>query len=213
MAEIFNLYKNNLDKNIININSNFTEINNNLNNTCDNSLINDTFKIINEGEKIIKQMQIQLTSLYDSNLYNEYSKQVKEYQNSFHNFKIKLRKIEESLKDKENNCLLANNNNNNIINNELLSYSGKQKLEEARRNLYSIEDNGKEALYSLEQQTDSMKAVNVKIKGMNDDLESSNNLLNVMKDRIQRNKRQIIIFGIGIIFLLILIIIFKLLFK
>ena len=48
MAEIFNLYKNNLDKNIININSNFTEINNNLNNTCDNSLINDTFKIINE---------------------------------------------------------------------------------------------------------------------------------------------------------------------
>ena len=175
MAEIFNLYKNNLDKNIININSNFTEINNNLNNTCDNSLINDTFKIINEGEKIIKQMQIQLTSLYDSNLYNEYSKQVKEYQNSFHNFKIKLRKIEESLKDKENNCLLSNNNNNNIINNELLSYSGKQKLEEARRNLYSIEDNGKEALYSLEQQTDSMKAVNVKIKGMNDDLESSNN--------------------------------------
>ena len=211
MAEIFNLYKNNLDKNIININSNFTEINNNLNNTCDNSLINDTFKIINEGEKIIKQMQIQLTSLYDSNLYNEYSKQVKEYQNSFHNFKIKLRKIEESLKDKENNCLLANNNNNNIINNELLSYSGKQKLEEARRNLYSIEDNGKEALYSLEQQTDSMKAVNVKIKGMNDDLESSNNLLNQMKDRIQRNKKQILIFGILLIFIISFIFVYKIL--
>ena len=157
-------------------------------------------------------MQIQLTSLYDSNLYNEYSKQVKEYQNSFHNFKIKLRKIEESLKDKENNCLLANNNNNNIINNELLSYSGKQKLEEARRNLYSIEDNGKEALYSLEQQTDSMKAVNVKIKGMNDDLESSNNLLNQMKDRIQRNKKQIIIFGIILLFIIIVIIVPKVLF-
>jgi hypothetical protein len=212
MAEIFNLYKNNLDKNIININSNFTEINNNLNNTCDNSLINDTFKIINEGEKIIKQMQIQLTSLYDSNLYNEYSKQVKEYQNSFHNFKIKLRKIEESLKDKENNCLLSNNNNNNIINNELLSYSGKQKLEEARRNLYSIEDNGKEALYSLEQQTDSMKAVNVKIKGMNDDLESSNNLLNQMKERIEKNKKQIYLFGGFIMIILIFIITYKLIF-
>ena len=212
MAEIFNLYKNNLDKNIININSNFTEINNNLNNTCQNSLINDTFKIINEGEKIIKQMQIQLTSLYDSNLYNEYSKQVKEYQNSFHNFKIKLRKIEESLKDKENNCLLANNNNNNIINNELLSYSGKQKLEEARRNLYSIEDNGKEALYSLEQQTDSMKAVNVKIKGMNDDLESSNNLLNQMKERIEKNKKQIYLFGGIIMIIFIFIITYKLVF-
>ena len=212
MAEIFNLYKNNLDKNIININSNFTEINNNLNNTCDNSLINDTFKIINEGEKIIKQMQIQLTSLYDSNLYNEYSKQVKEYQNSFHNFKIKLRKIEESLKDKENNCLLSNNNNNNIINNELLSYSGKQKLEEARRNLYSIEDNGKEALYSLEQQTDSMKAVNVRIKGMNDDLESSNNLLNQMKERIEKNKKQIYLFGGFIMIILIFIITYKLIF-
>ena len=57
-----------------------------------------------------------------------------------------------------------------------------------------------------------MKAVNVKISSMNDNLERSNNLLNQMKDRIQRNKRHIIIFGIVIFLILSLIIAFKILF-
>ena len=58
-----------------------------------------------------------------------------------------------------------------------------------------------------------MKAVNVKIAGMNDDLENSNNLLNKMKIRYQRNKRQILIFGIILILIIALIIVWKILFK
>ena len=58
-----------------------------------------------------------------------------------------------------------------------------------------------------------MKAVNVKIAGMNDDLENSNNLLNKMKIRYQRNKRQIFIFGIILILIIALIIVWKILFK
>ena len=58
-----------------------------------------------------------------------------------------------------------------------------------------------------------MKAVNVKISGMNDNLENSNNLLNKMKLRYQRNKRQIFIFGIILILIIALIIVWKILFK
>ena len=100
-----------------------------------------------------------------------------------------------------------------LIANEVLAYQGKQKIEEAKRALYNIEDNGKQALNSLEKQTSTMKAVNVKISGMNDNLENSNNLLNKMKLRYQRNKNHIILFGIILILIICLIIMWKIFFN
>ena len=58
-----------------------------------------------------------------------------------------------------------------------------------------------------------MKAINFKISGMNDDLENSNNLLNKMKLRYQRNKNHIFIFGIILILIIALIIVWKIIFK
>ena len=213
MSELFSFYSNNFEKNLSKIKNNFSEINNKQNNNCDFTLINDTFKLINESEKIIKQMELEISSIYDLESYKKYSTQLKEYQNIIHNEKKQLRKLEENLKDKENISLFENNNsNNNIIQNEMYSHFGNEKLQDIKRNLYNIEENGKQSLSSLEEQTNSMKGINVKIQGMNDDLESSNNLLNQMKDRIQRNKKQIIIFGIFLIFFIIFIIVFKVLF-
>ena len=213
MSELFSFYSNNFEKNLSKIKNNFSEINNKQNNNFDFTLINDTFKLINESEKIIKQMELEISSIYDLESYKKYSTQLKEYQNIIHNEKKQLRKIEENLKDKENISLFENNNsNNNIIQNEMYSHFGNEKLQDIKRNLYGIEENGKQSLSSLEEQTNSMKGINVKIQGMNDELESSNNLLNQMKDRIQRNKKQIIIFGIFLIFFIIFIIVFKVLF-
>ncbi len=212
MSELFSFYSNNFETNLSKIKNNFSEINNNQNNNSDFTLINDTFKLINDGEKIIKQMELEISSIYDLELFKKYTSKLKEYQNIIHNEKKQLRKIEESLKDKENITLLGNNNsNNNIIQNETYSHLGNQKLEDIKRNLYSIEENGKQSLSSLEEQTNSMKGINVKIQGMNDDLESSNNLLNQMKDRIQRNKKQILIFGILLIFIISFIFVYKIL--
>ena len=212
MSELFSFYSNNFETNLSKIKNNFSEINNNQNNNSDFTLINDTFKLINDGEKIIKQMELEISSIYDLELFKKYTSKLKEYQNIIHNEKKQLRKIEESLKDKENITLLGNNNsNNNIIQNEIYSHLGNQKLEDIKRNLYSIEENGKQSLSSLEEQTNSMKGINVKIQGMNDDLESSNNLLNQMKDRIQRNKKQILIFGILLIFIISFIFVYKIL--
>ena len=212
MSELFSFYSNNFEINLSKIKNNFSEINNNQNNNSDFTLINDTFKLINDGEKIIKQMELEISSIYDLELFKKYTSKLKEYQNIIHNEKKQLRKIEESLKDKENITLLGNNNSiNNIIQNETYSHLGNQKLEDIKRNLYSIEENGKQSLSSLEEQTNSMKGINVKIQGMNDDLESSNNLLNQMKDRIQRNKKQILIFGILLIFIISFIFVYKIL--
>ena len=214
MSELFSFYSNNFETNLSKIKNNFSEINNNQNNNkFDFSIINDTFKLINDGEKIIKQMELEISSIYDLELFKKYTSKLKEYQNIIHNEKKQLRKLEENLKDKENISLFENNNsNNNIIQNEMYSHFGNEKLQDIKRNLYNIEENGKQSLSSLEEQTNSMKGINVKIQGMNDELESSNNLLNQMKDRIQRNKKQIIIFGIILLFIIIVIIVPKVLF-
>ena len=214
MSDLFTFYSNNFETNLSKIKNNFSEINNNQNNNkFDFSIINDTFKLINDGEKIIKQMELEISSIYDLETYKTNTMKLKEYQNIIHNEKKQLRKIEENLKDKENIILFENNNsNNNIIQNAMYSHLGNQKLQDIKRNLYGIEENGKQSLSSLEEQTNSMKGINVKIQGMNDDLESSNNLLNQMKDRIQRNKKQIIIFGIILLFIIIVIIVPKVLF-
>ncbi len=210
MSELFSFYSNNFETNLSKIKNNFSEINNNQNNNkFDFSIINDTFKLINDGEKIIKQMELEISSIYDLETYKTNTMKLKEYQNIIHNEKKQLRKIEENLKDKEN--ILLFENNNNIIQNAMYSHLGNQKLQDIKRNLYGIEENGKQSLSSLEEQTNSMKGINVKIQGMNDELESSNNLLNQMKDRIQRNKKQIIIFGIILLFIIIVIIVPKVL--
>ena len=219
MSELFSVYKNNFEKNLEKIKDSMAKVeeaNNSQDKTPENSFITETYNLINEGEKIVKQMQIEISSLNGSDEYNEYSDKIRDFQFTMYQLKRKLIKLEDTFKDKISNSLFENNDSNlknGLIANEVLAYQGKQKIEEAKRTLYNIEDNGKQALNSLEKQTNSMKAVNVKIAGMNDDLENSNNLLNKMKIRYQRNKRQIFIFGIILILIIALIIVWKILFK
>ena len=219
MSELFSVYKNNFEKNLEKIKDSMAKVeeaNNSQDKTPKNSFITETYNLINEGEKIVKQMQIEISSLNGSDEYNEYSDKIRDFQFTMYQLKRKLKKLEDTFKDKISNSLFENNDSNlknGLIANEVLAYQGKQKIEEAKRTLYNIEDNGKQALNSLEKQTNSMKAVNVKISGMNDDLENSNNLLNKMKIRYQRNKRQIFIFGIILILIIALIIVWKILFK
>ena len=219
MSELFSVYKNNFEKNLEKIKDSMAKVeeaNNSQDKTPENSFITETYNLINEGEKIVKQMQIEISSLNGSDEYNEYSDKIRDFQFTMYQLKRKLKKLEDTFKDKISNSLFENNDSNlknGLIANEVLAYQGKQKIEEAKRTLYNIEDNGKQALNSLEKQTSTMKAVNVKIAGMNDDLENSNNLLNKMKIRYQRNKRQIFIFGIILILIIALIIVWKILFK
>jgi hypothetical protein len=219
MSELFSVYKNNFEKNLEKIKDSMAKVeeaNNSQDKTPENSFITETYNLINEGEKIVKQMQIEISSLNGSDEYNEYSDKIRDFQFTMYQLKRKLKKLEDTFKDKISNSLFENNVSNlknGLIANEVLAYQGKQKIEEAKRTLYNIEDNGKQALNSLEKQTSTMKAVNVKISGMNDNLENSNNLLNKMKLRYQRNKNHIILFGIILILIICLIIMWKIFFN
>ena len=97
------------------------------------------------------------------------------------------------------------NEKGGLIANEEYAYSGSQKLEEAKRVLASTEDTANKLMGSME-------SVTVKIKGMNVSLDGSNNLMNSMQLRMNKNKRIILIFGMVLLGILALTITMKIIF-
>ena len=156
-------------------------------------------------------MNIENSSIINKTLFDDYQLRITTYSSALNEYKKTLNRLEDRYKEKKNSLLFDGKNdlNGNLIQNEQLAYSGNQKLQEARRVLAGTEDIGTKILSSMEKQTENMKAINVKIGGMNDDLENSNNILNRMKVRYEKNKRSIIIFGGILIIIIICIILYK----
>ena len=216
MSDLFSVYENNLSKLITKLKTTLDNLGNIIDNkefnkTNDNKLFLECFNFISESEKIIKQMNIENSSIINKTLFDDYQLRITTYSSALNEYKKTLNKLEDRYKEKKNSLLFDGKNdlNGNLIQNEKLAYSGNQKLQEARRVLAGTEDIGTKILSSMEKQTEDMKAINVKIKGMNDDLENSNNILNRMKVRYEKNKRSIIIFGGILIIIIICIILYK----
>ena len=216
MSDLFSVYENNLSKLITKLKTTLDNLGNiidksEFNKSNDNKLFLECFNLISESEKIIKQMNIENSSIINKTLFDDYQLRITTYSSALNEYKKTLNKLEDRYKEKKNSLLFDGKNdlNGNLIQNEQLAYSGNQKLQEARRVLAGTEDIGTKILSSMEKQTENMKAINVKIGGMNDDLENSNNILNRMKVRYEKNKRSIIIFGGILIIIIICIILYK----
>jgi hypothetical protein len=216
MSDLFSVYENNLSKLITKLKTTLDNLGNIIDNkefnkSNDNKLFLECFNLISESEKIIKQMNIENSSIINKTLFDDYQLRITTYSSALNEYKKTLNKLEDRYKEKKNSLLFDGKNdlNGNLIQNEQLAYSGNQKLQEARRVLAGTEDIGTKILSSMEKQTENMKAINVKIGGMNDDLENSNNILNRMKVRYEKNKRSIIIFGGILIIIIICIILYK----
>ena len=216
MSDLFSVYENNLSKLITKLKTTLDNLGNIIDNKefnklNDNKLFLECFNLISESEKIIKQMNIENSSIINKTLFDDYQLRITTYSSALNEYKKTLNKLEDRYKEKKNSLLFDGKNdlNGNLIQNEQLAYSGNQKLQEARRVLAGTEDIGTKILSSMEKQTENMKAINVKIGGMNDDLENSNNILNRMKVRYEKNKRSIIIFGGILIIIIICIILYK----
>jgi len=216
MSDLFSVYENNLSKLITKLKTTLDELGNIIDNnefkpSIDNKKFSECFNYLSESEKIIKQMNIENSSTINKTLFDDYHLRITTYSSALNEYKKTLNKLEDSYKEKKNSSLFDGKNdlNGNLIQNEQLAYSGNQKLQEARRVLAGTEDIGTKILSSMEKQTENMKAINVKIGGMNDDLENSNNILNRMKVRYEKNKRSIIIFGGILIIIIICIILYK----
>ena len=112
--------------------------------------------------------------------------------------KRRWKKLKEKLKD-----LKKNHNNINSINQEAeietsqsIRFNSFNKLQRATRSTIEMENMSGNILGDLNSQSSQMKNVSSKIGLINEDIDSSNTILNKMFNRQNRDKKIIIIFGI-----------------
>ena len=112
--------------------------------------------------------------------------------------KRRWKKLREKLK-----LLKKNNHNLNSINQETdeetsqsIRFNSFNKLQQATRSTIEMENMSGNILGDLNNQSSKMKNVSSKIGLINDDIDSSNTVLNKMFSRQSRDKKIIIIFGL-----------------
>ena len=198
MSDLFAIYDENLKGIFERIKKRIDDVN------SDN--LSELVNLVNQGDDIIKQMKLE-------SLTNANKNKVNAYTNDINDYKKRTRKLQEKYNDEKNSKLFeTKNEKGGLIANEEYAYSGSQKLEEAKRVLASTEDTANKIMGSMEEQNEKFKSVNVKIKGMNDSLDGSNNLMNSMQLRMHKNKRIILIFGMVLLGILALTITMKIIF-
>ena len=209
MSDLFTIYEDNLKNCLEKIKTTSETLSSSGN-------FNDAFNLISEGEGIIKQMQLESSSTTNKNIKNQYNSKMNNYSNSLSEYKKSTRKLQDKFTtDKQSKLFTLDgkpNEKGNLIANEEYAYSGSQKLEEAKRVLASTEDTSNKIMSNMEEQSQKMKNVNIKISGMNDSLDGSNTLMNSMQLRLRKNKKIITIFGIVLLGILALTITMKIVF-
>ena len=119
--------------------------------------------------------------------------------------KKRWKKLREKIKLLKKN----NHNNQNNINDEyedstqVTRLNSFNKLQQATRSTIEMENMSGNILGDLNNQSSQMKNVSSKIGLINEDIDSSNNILNKMISRQNRDKRIIIIFGLLLFFIFI----------
>ena len=209
MSDLFTIYEDNLKNCLEKIKTTSETLSSSGN-------FNDAFNLISEGEGIIKQMQLESSSTTNKNIKNQYNSKINNYSNSLSEYKKSTRKLQDKFTtDKQSKLFTLDgkpNEKGNLIANEEYAYSSSQKLEEAKRVLASTEDTSNKIMSNMEEQSQKMKNVNIKISGMNDSLDGSNTLMNSMQLRLRKNKKIITIFGIVLLGILALTITMKIVF-
>ena len=174
--------------------------------------LNSNAEISNDGKElneIVDQMGEAITSteknIKDYSIYNVMNNnndqtKTKPLERKLTDSKKRWKKLKEKLK------LLKKNNHNNhsdSVNQEIdeessqnIRFNSFNKLQQATRSTIEMENMSGNILGDLNNQSSQMKNVSSKIGLINDDMDSSNNILNKMFTRQKRDKKIIIIFGV-----------------
>lgn len=213
MSEILLTYEKSFRKNEERINSNFQKLTLSLGIESDvdkNKLLQEIELLIAEQEKILKQMEFETSSLINQEDYDAFNNKMTSYKQNLKINKKSLQDMEDKINNKE---LITGNNEQNLskglLKNEQNNYLGNLKLQEARRVLANTEDMGNKIVVNMDEQSNTMKNLNTKVKGMNVELDESNTILNKMKSRMKKNKKIIIYLSLIFFITLILIFIYK----
>jgi len=165
-------------------------------------------------------MELESSTLNKSN--NPLSSKVKNYKINFdalrRNF-LKLQdnyytnKSQESLLGTEENVRSPNQSNiqkQKLIENESLAWKQNHKIENAKMQVIEMEHSSIKIMEGLEQNNNSLKGINCKVNGLNDQLEDSNSIMGRMLKKENRNKLIIAAFTIFIVSAFLVIVFFKL---
>ena len=157
-----------------------------------NSIVEQMGEAISKTEKTVKDYNI-----YNS-LNNNNDNKTKDYQKKLTDSKKRWKKLKEKIK-----LFKKNNGGNDSINDEgdddtsqSIRYNTFNKLQLATRSTIEMENISGNILGDLSNQTNQMKNVSSKIGLINDDIDTSNNILGKMFSRQGRDKKIIIIFGV-----------------
>ena len=154
-------------------------------------------EVISNTEKTVKDY-----SIYNVMNNNDQTK-TNTLQRKLTDSKKRWKKLREKIKLLKKN----NNNNQNNINDEyedttqITRINSFKKLQQATRSTIEMESMSGNILGDLNNQSSQMKGVSSKIGLINEDIDSSNTILNKMFSRQNRDKRIIIIFGLILFFI------------
>ena len=149
-------------------------------------------EVISNTEKTVKDY-----SIYNVMNNNDQTK-TNTLQRKLTDSKKRWKKLREKIKLLKKN----NNNNQNNINDEyedttqITRINSFKKLQQATRSTIEMESMSGNILGDLNNQSSQMKGVSSKIGLINEDIDSSNTILNKMFSRQNRDKKIIILFGL-----------------
>ena len=214
MTELLITYEKSFQKNNDIITSNFNKIDSYLSSNKDSerektkinisTILDEIDKLIEEQQKILKQMEIEICSLINRDDYEEFSTKLSTFKKNLAMNKKKYNELylKEDSKNNSSDNILLTENSNNLMSKENYLLQRNEKLQQVQRSLSSTESIGTNIIVNMDNQTKNMKNITGKIKHMGQDLQESNNILTKMKKRKKKNKYIIIFFIIAFILIL-----------
>ena len=213
MSEILTTYEVNYRKNEEKINDNFKKLTLSLGIESDidkTKILQNIELLISEQEKIIKLLECETSSLVNQEDYEAFNNKMTSYKQNLKINKNSYQEMEDKINSKD--TLYGNNEqnlSNGLLKNEQSNYLGNLKLQEAKRILANTEDMGNKIIVNMDEQSNTMKNLNSKVKNMNGELDESNTILNKMKSRMKRNKKIIIYLSLILFITLVMIFLYK----
>ena len=168
-------------------------------------LLEEIDKLLEEQQRILKQMEIEICSLINRDDYEEFSSKLSLFKKDFSSDKKKFNGLylkDDTKNTSYDNILLGENNTNNLFNKERYMLERNEKLQQVQRSLSNTESIGTDIIVNMDGQTKNMKNISGKLKNMKNDLTDSSKILNKMKKRVKKNKYIIIIFTIVLLLVL-----------
>ena len=206
-------YEKSFRKNEERINDSFKQITLSLGIESDidkNKLLQEIGLLINEQEKILKLMENETSLLINQEDYEAFNSKIISYKQNLKINKNTYQEMEDKVNIKE---VITGNNEQNLskglLKNEQTNYLGNLKLNEAKRILANTEEMGNKIIVNMDEQSNTMKHLNTKVKTMNGELDESNTILNKMKSRMKKNKKILIYLSIIMFITLVIILAYK----